>query len=118
LNLPVCVEDIGDVDADVRVAQTRSLTPKNCRHSWIQCSYIIYVHLHPNIGGIDIKYTCKLTGVKNNTTLLGWLSKPSLVSCGHLLVAFIKPVDLLSVILSEFWECFNIIDNTSTVSLK
>jgi hypothetical protein len=41
LDLPVHIADTGDPDADVRVTQTQSLPPKNCRHSWIQCSYII-----------------------------------------------------------------------------
>jgi hypothetical protein len=118
LNLPVHVEDTDYADADVRVAQTRSLTSKNCRHiSWIQCSYIIYMHLHQNIGGNDIGHTYKLTGVNNNI-FVGWLSKPSLLSCWLPLVASIKPTDLLNVFPSKFQECFNIIDNTSQVSLK
>jgi hypothetical protein len=72
LDLPVHIADTGDADADVRVAQTRSLTSKNCRHiSWIQCSYIIYMHLHPSIGGNDVEYTCKLTGVNSNTLRVG-----------------------------------------------
>jgi hypothetical protein len=118
LDLPVHIADTGDADTDIRVSQMRSVIPKNCRRSWIQCSYIIFcMHLHPNIGGNDIEYTCKLTGVNNNT-LVGWLSKPSMVSFWPPLVASIKLADLLSALPKEYQECFNIIDNTSTVSLK
>ena len=49
LDLPVASKSDSD-DCQDRLSKSRSLTPKNCKRSWIQRSYIIYMHLHPNIG--------------------------------------------------------------------
>ena len=53
LDLPVASKSDSDDEGQDRLSKSRSLTPKNCKRSWIQRSYIIYMHLHPNIGRGD-----------------------------------------------------------------
>jgi hypothetical protein len=116
LDLPVHWK-IGDRDdAVVKMSKSRSLTPKYCYRTWTQRAYIIYMHLHPQIGAMDVGFTTQLTGVKANT-LLGWLSKPSFVSCWLPVVGSIKAEELLSVLLPSFKECFNFIDTNTTIRL-
>lgn len=116
LDLPVH-RKIGDRDdAVAKMSKSRSLTPKYCHRTWTQRAYIIYMHLHPQIGAMDVGFTTQLTGVKANT-LLGWISKPSFVSCWLPLVGSIKAEELLSVLPPSFKECFNFIDTNTTIRL-
>jgi len=84
-----------DGGTDKSVVKPRSLTPKSCPRTWIQRSYIIFIHLHPALGAQDAKFTSTLTGVKINT-LKGWLTKPIMVSCWLPKVSSLKARNVLS----------------------
>ncbi len=70
------------------------------------------------MGAKDVDYTCKVTGVKENT-LLGWLVKPELVACWLPIVAAIKASDILGALSREDREIFEkVVDGNSGVCLK
>ncbi len=78
LDLPVSSQQSQNQEVvEVSVVQPWSLTKKLVSCIWIQCSFIIFIYLHPQMGNKDLDYTCRLTGVKANT-LLGWIMKPFL----------------------------------------
>jgi len=104
--------------ADATVVKVTQLTPKKCHRTWFQRSFIIFMFLHPCMGAKDVAYTCKVTGVKENT-LLGWLVKPELVACWLTIVAAIKASDILGALSREYREIFeNVVDGNSGVCLK
>ncbi len=119
LDLPINwssqVIQVNDASAK-SVVHPRSLTPKYCGRSWIQRSYILFIHLHPAIGADDVSFSSKLTGVKENT-LIGWLSKPEMVSCWLPVVESLKASDVLGAMPPMYRDCFQDIDKDSTVSL-
>ena len=119
LDLPIryLLQEGANENGDISVVKPRSLTPKNCARTWIQRSFIIFIHLHPALGNQDVDYTCRLTGVKSNT-LLGWLSKPEMVSCWYHVVASIRACDVLAAMPKPFREIFADIDENSTVPIK
>jgi len=51
--------------------QSRTLSITNENRSWLQRAKIVFIHLHPKIGGRIPKDTAALTSVNVNT-LLGW----------------------------------------------
>jgi len=104
-------------EVDVAVIQPRSLTAKLISRTWIQRSFIIFIHLHPQMGNKDLEYTCSLTGVKGNT-LLGWLLKPKMMECWINIVASMKASDTLKSLPSNLQDCFNEVDGSSVVCLR
>jgi hypothetical protein len=117
LDLPVSSQQSQYQDeVDNAVVQPRSLTKKLVSRTWIQRSFIIFIYLHPQMGNKNIDYTCRLTGVKANT-LLGWITKPSLIECWIKIVTSLKARDTLKSLPSDLQDCFNDIDGNSTVCL-
>lgn len=117
LDLPVASKSDSDDEGQDRLSKSRSLTPKNCKRSWIQRSYIIYMHLHPNIGRGDMEYTCALVGVNQNT-LSGWLTKPSLISCWLPIVSSFNVHDVLNVLPEKYQNTFVDIDGSTILDLQ
>jgi hypothetical protein len=57
--------------AEVTVVKVTQLTPHQCHCTWFPHSFIFFMFLHPCMGTKDVDYTCKVTGVKENT-LFPW----------------------------------------------
>jgi len=106
-----------DGGTDKSVVKPRSLTPKKCPRTWIQRSYIIFIHLHPALGAQDAEFTGTHTRVKINT-LKGWLTKPIMVSCWLPVVSSFRACNVLSAMPPMYRDCFQEVDEDSTVSVK
>jgi hypothetical protein len=94
-----------DASANAVVVKPRSVTPHQCRCSWFQHSFIIFMFLHPSIGCKDVDYASTLTEVKKNT-LIGWLSKPNLISCWLPIVATVKASAIVGALPGEYKDIF------------
>lgn len=110
-------EPLSNASVNTAVVKPRSLSPQQCHRSWFQRSFIIFMYLHPRIGCKDVDFTSALTGVKKNT-LIGWLSKPNLISCWLPIVASYKASDIVGALPGEYKEIFqDIVNGNSQVSL-
>jgi hypothetical protein len=117
LDLPVSSQQSQDQEeVEVSVIQPRSLTKKLVSCTWIQCSLIIFIYLHPQMGNKDLDNTCRLTGVKANT-LLGWIIKPRLIEYWVKIVSSLNANDTLKSLPSDVQDCFSNVDENSVVCL-
>jgi hypothetical protein len=64
---------------DEKMARTASLTSSCERRNLLQQAKIIFIRLHPKMGGRISKDTSEITGVKENT-LLTWLVQPKMIA--------------------------------------
>jgi len=124
LSIPVEDLDVGVTSPDLmeetcheRMTKDRVLTSSYERRNWLQRAKVIFIHLHPKIGGKVPADTAALTGV-NEHTLLGWLVQKKMISVWLDLVDSMTAEIALKSLPLPLQDLFSHIDPESKVCVQ
>ena len=119
--LKVSIEDLDcgiasveppDHKCDEKISGSATLTSKYDRRNWLQRAKIIFIHLHPKMGGGVSADTAAITGVKENT-LLSWLVQRKLIACWIDLVQCMTAQSALDSLPQSVQDTFCTVDPES-----
>jgi len=117
LDVGVTMPDAIKMDCDTKMTKNRTLSITNENRSWLQRAKIVFIHLHPKIGGRIAKDTAALSSVKVNT-LLGWLVQKRFILGWIDLVECMTAGTALQALPLAVQDLFSNVDPESKVCVK